>query len=145
MLVTTSKDGVKTVLTHTGDGTWVAASGPSTFDSVYDGETYDARIADELEAAGDALGYYEPAGEVKSRSGGDCIVAMCNQWYINYGDEAWKKRVLEHVRSPGFDDNGRVVAPKMYSFSTDEKGEQAIYDSRERMDAPTLQRAHPNS
>ena len=32
-------------LCHTGDGTWKTAQGPITFDSVYDGETYDSTRA----------------------------------------------------------------------------------------------------
>jgi leucyl-tRNA synthetase len=32
-----------------------------------------------------------------SRSGDECVVAYCDQWYINYADEDWKKRVMNHV------------------------------------------------
>ena len=30
-----------------------------------------------------ALVYYEPSGNVVSRSGDECVVAYCDQWYIN--------------------------------------------------------------
>lgn len=41
--------------------------------------------------------YYEPGGHVVSRSGDVCVVSYCDQWYLNYADEKWKKRVLNHV------------------------------------------------
>uniref|UniRef100_A0A5S6QSV5 leucine--tRNA ligase n=1 Tax=Trichuris muris TaxID=70415 RepID=A0A5S6QSV5_TRIMR len=34
--------------------------------------------------------YHEPEKQVISRSGDECVVALCDQWYLNYGDEAWK-------------------------------------------------------
>lgn len=33
-----------------------------------------------------ALKYYEPNGNVISRSGDVCVVSYCKQWYINYAD-----------------------------------------------------------
>ncbi|KAJ2048808.1 cytosolic leucyl tRNA synthetase [Coemansia sp. S16] len=38
----------------------------------------------------DAVPYAEPEGLVMSRSGDECVVALCDQWYITYGEEAWK-------------------------------------------------------
>eukprot|EP01125_Pyxidicula_operculata_P021751 TRINITY_DN8610_c0_g1_i1.p1 TRINITY_DN8610_c0_g1~~TRINITY_DN8610_c0_g1_i1.p1 ORF type:complete len:1095 (-),score=332.96 TRINITY_DN8610_c0_g1_i1:700-3957(-) len=46
-------------------------------------------------ASGDAAKYYEPESPVVSRSGDDCVVALCNQWYLNYGEEEWKKAAFE--------------------------------------------------
>ena len=40
--------------------------------------------------AGQAIAYYEPEGPVVSRSGDDCIVALVDQWYLDYGEESWK-------------------------------------------------------
>ncbi|KOB74537.1 Leucyl-tRNA synthetase [Operophtera brumata] len=37
-----------------------------------------------------ALIYYEPEKMIMSRSGDECVVALCNQWYLDYGEEAWK-------------------------------------------------------
>lgn len=37
--------------------------------------------------------YYEPEKTIISRSGDECVVALCNQWYLDYGDEAWKAQV----------------------------------------------------
>ena len=44
-LVVTGKDGKQTIFAVTGAGTWTTAVGPSTMDSVYNGETYDASLA----------------------------------------------------------------------------------------------------
>lgn len=44
-----------------------------------------------------ALVYYEPNGNVISRSGDVCVVSFCEQWYINYADPEWKKRVMSYV------------------------------------------------
>ena len=45
-----------TVRTHTGDGTWKAAAGPVTADSVYNGEDYDATITMAMALADDGVG-----------------------------------------------------------------------------------------
>ncbi|XP_045459482.1 leucine--tRNA ligase, cytoplasmic [Melitaea cinxia] len=34
--------------------------------------------------------YYEPEKTIISRSGDECVVALCNQWYLDYGNEEWK-------------------------------------------------------
>lgn len=33
--------------------------------------------------------YHEPEKTIISRSGDECVVALCDQWYINYGEEKW--------------------------------------------------------
>lgn len=33
--------------------------------------------------------YYEPEKTIMSRSNDECVVALCDQWYINYGEEQW--------------------------------------------------------
>jgi len=43
-----------------------------------------------------AIVYYEPESVVISRSGDECVVMFCDQWYINYGLPEWKQPVLEH-------------------------------------------------
>jgi len=40
---------------------------------------------------GDAVVYSEPERPVVSRSGDECVVALCDQWYIDYGEEQWKQ------------------------------------------------------
>lgn len=39
---------------------------------------------------GMAMLYKEPEKKVVSRSGDECIVALCDQWYLDYGEEQWK-------------------------------------------------------
>lgn len=41
--------------------------------------------------------YYEPMAQVMSRSGDECIVALCDQWYLEYGKEEWKAAVRAHL------------------------------------------------
>eukprot|EP00758_Cryptobia_borreli_P001030 Tbor_TRINITY_DN1878_c0_g1::TRINITY_DN1878_c0_g1_i1::g.23030::m.23030/K01869/LARS, leuS; leucyl-tRNA synthetase len=45
----------------------------------------------------EGMRYFEPTKEVISRSGDECVVALCDQWFIEYGREDWKKSVIEHV------------------------------------------------
>ncbi|VBB28703.1 unnamed protein product [Acanthocheilonema viteae] len=49
------------------------------------------KIQEELIASGEAVLFVEPEKKVISRSGDECVVALCDQWYLNYGDEEWKK------------------------------------------------------
>jgi leucyl-tRNA synthetase len=41
-------------------------------------------------SAGLAMPYAEPESEVISRSADVCVVALCDQWYLDYGVEDWK-------------------------------------------------------
>jgi leucyl-tRNA synthetase len=34
-----------------------------------------------------AAPYYEPENEVISRTGDECVVALCDQWFLTYGEE----------------------------------------------------------
>jgi len=43
-------------------------------------------IRQEMMENNQAAIYYEPEGKVVSRSGDECIVALCDQWYLNYSD-----------------------------------------------------------
>lgn len=40
-----------------------------------------------------AILYMEPEKQVISRSNDECVVALCDQWYLDYEDEAWKNQV----------------------------------------------------
>ncbi|XP_057340266.1 leucine--tRNA ligase, cytoplasmic [Microplitis mediator] len=42
-----------------------------------------------------AVIYYEPEKTIISRSNDECVVALCNQWYLDYGEESWKKEALK--------------------------------------------------
>ncbi len=46
---------------------------------------------------GDALKYWEPEKEVRARTGCECVVAFCEQWYIDYANEEWTKSVIDYV------------------------------------------------
>ncbi|XP_056302105.1 leucine--tRNA ligase, cytoplasmic [Danio aesculapii] len=51
---------------------------------------------------GEALIYMEPEKQVLSRSADECVVALCDQWYLDYGNEEWKKQaygVLEDLET----------------------------------------------
>lgn len=47
-------------------------------------------IKEEMLAAGQAIVYSEPERQVMSRSGDVCVVALTDQWYINYGEDEWR-------------------------------------------------------
>lgn len=51
---------------------------------------------------GNAVPYYEPEKEVIARTGEQCIVALCDQWLLDYGEESWKNCVKQHVSSDRF-------------------------------------------
>lgn len=39
---------------------------------------------------GVAFAYAEPEGLVISRSADECVVALIDQWYMDYGEESWR-------------------------------------------------------
>lgn len=51
---------------------------------------------------GQAFLYYEPEGEVVARTGDACLVALCDQWLLDYGEDSWKEKVKEHIQSDDF-------------------------------------------
>ena len=57
---------------------------------------------DLLIESGQGVRYSEPEAKIISRSGDECVAALCEQWYINYGQEQWKMNVLEHINSDKF-------------------------------------------
>ncbi|UJR23818.1 hypothetical protein I4U23_026794 [Adineta vaga] len=57
-------------------------------------------VRDDLIANGHACAYYEPEGKVMSRSNDECVVALVDQWFLDYGNEKWKqetKQVLDRM------------------------------------------------
>lgn len=48
-------------------------------------------LKEKLLKQNDAETYYEPEKTIISRSGDECVVALCDQWYLNYGEENWRK------------------------------------------------------
>ncbi|KPA76430.1 putative mitochondrial leucyl-tRNA synthetase [Leptomonas pyrrhocoris] len=51
-----------------------------------------------MEEADQCIRYYEPVRQVMSRSGDECVVALCDQWFLEYGREDWKNMVLDHLK-----------------------------------------------
>eukprot|EP01087_Luapelamoeba_hula_P009659 TRINITY_DN2512_c0_g1_i1.p1 TRINITY_DN2512_c0_g1~~TRINITY_DN2512_c0_g1_i1.p1 ORF type:complete len:1102 (-),score=182.41 TRINITY_DN2512_c0_g1_i1:93-3398(-) len=56
-------------------------------------------IRQELIDRGLAIPYSEPADPVTSRSGDTCVCALCDQWYIEYGEDEWKAATEKVVES----------------------------------------------
>ncbi|KAI4901262.1 hypothetical protein NFI96_033672, partial [Prochilodus magdalenae] len=48
---------------------------------------------------GEALIYMEPEKQVMSRSADECVVALCDQWYLDYGDKEWKQQAMNVLES----------------------------------------------
>ncbi|KAH7649122.1 hypothetical protein FG379_003687 [Cryptosporidium bovis] len=46
-----------------------------------------------------ALNYLEPENTVISRTGEYCIIALCKQWYLEYGEDKWRKQVYNWVNN----------------------------------------------
>ncbi|XP_037957838.1 leucine--tRNA ligase, cytoplasmic [Teleopsis dalmanni] len=43
--------------------------------------------------------YYEPEKTIISRSGDQCVVALCNQWYLNYGETEWRAQASKMLKN----------------------------------------------
>jgi leucyl-tRNA synthetase len=54
-----------------------------------------SKIRDELIQSGEGFVYNEPEGLVMSRSGDECVVALLDQWYLDYGEEHWKAQAVK--------------------------------------------------
>ncbi len=44
-----------------------------------------------------AYSYHEPEKKVVSRSGDECVVALCDQWYLEYGEPKWRAKVEDCI------------------------------------------------
>lgn len=55
------------------------------------------QIKNELIEQGDAMRYWEPTSQVISRSGDKCVVALTDQWYLDYSNPIWKQQVIDYV------------------------------------------------
>ena len=54
-------------------------------------------IKEMLVASGEAVTYMEPEKVIISRSGEECVVALCDQWYLDYGEEEWRAKAAKAV------------------------------------------------
>ena len=59
------------------------------------------KIRNELIASGEGRSYSEPENTVMSRSGDECVVALCDQWYLEYGEEIWRERTEQCLEEMG--------------------------------------------
>ncbi|KAF8201405.1 hypothetical protein BJ912DRAFT_500295 [Pholiota molesta] len=50
------------------------------------------KVREAMIKAGLAFAYAEPEGLVISRSQDECVVALMDQWYLDYGEAAWRKQ-----------------------------------------------------
>ena len=55
------------------------------------------KVRDEMIQAGLAFAYAEPEGKIISRSADECVVALCDQWYMDYGEESWKAQASKLI------------------------------------------------
>ncbi|KIY63254.1 leucine-tRNA ligase [Cylindrobasidium torrendii FP15055 ss-10] len=56
-----------------------------------------AKVRADMIAEGVAFAYAEPEGLITSRSADECIVALMDQWYLDYGETTWRDQVEKHV------------------------------------------------
>ena len=50
------------------------------------------KVRESMIQKGGALAYAEPEGNVVSRSGDECVVALMDQWYLDYGEANWRSQ-----------------------------------------------------
>ncbi|KAI8988173.1 leucyl-tRNA synthetase [Mycotypha africana] len=50
------------------------------------------KVREDLIKSGQAFVYNEPESLIMSRSGDECVVALLDQWYLDYGEEEWLKK-----------------------------------------------------
>lgn len=53
------------------------------------------RVREQMISAGLAFAYAEPEGLIISRSSDECVVALCDQWYLDYGEDSWKAKAVK--------------------------------------------------
>jgi len=55
------------------------------------------KVREAMIKEGQAFAYAEPEGLVISRSGDECVVALMDQWYLDYGEAEWRKQTEGYV------------------------------------------------
>ncbi|KAH9442430.1 hypothetical protein Pst134EB_028682 [Puccinia striiformis f. sp. tritici] len=70
----------------------VMSVGPFTGQSV---EKAKPKVREELISQGCAFPYAEPEGLIISRSNDECVVALCDQWYLDYGEPTWQAKAYK--------------------------------------------------
>ncbi|KAJ7163222.1 hypothetical protein C8R46DRAFT_1193733 [Mycena filopes] len=57
------------------------------------------RVRERMIEAGLAMAYAEPEGLVISRSTDECVVALMDQWYLDYGEASWRAETERLVKN----------------------------------------------
>jgi leucyl-tRNA synthetase len=66
-------------------------------------------VRKQLIDSGLAVIYREPDGLVISRSNDECVVSLCFQWYLDYGETEWQKLAFDCLEAMNtFDLNSEV-------------------------------------
>ena len=60
------------------------------------------RVREQLIAAGLAFAYAEPEGLIISRSSDECVIALMDQWYLDYGEPSWRAQAEKCALRPLF-------------------------------------------
>ncbi|KAI0651318.1 leucine-tRNA ligase [Trametes meyenii] len=55
------------------------------------------RVRERLIEAGLAFAYAEPEGLIVSRSSDECVIALMDQWYLDYGEPSWRAQAEKLV------------------------------------------------
>ena len=55
------------------------------------------RVRESLIASGQAIAYAEPEGLIISRSSDECVIALMDQWYLDYGEPSWRAQAEKYV------------------------------------------------
>lgn len=55
------------------------------------------KVRSRMIEAGLAMAYAEPEGLVISRSSDECVVALMDQWYLDYGESTWRTQTEKYV------------------------------------------------
>ena len=57
------------------------------------------KVRDAMIKEGVAFAYAEPEGMIISRSADECVVALMDQWYLDYGEPVWRAQAEKSVGS----------------------------------------------
>lgn len=71
--------------------------GPYKGQKVEDAKTL---VREQMIKDGTAFAYSEPENLVMSRSADECVVALCDQWYLDYGQPQWLEKAQKCVSVP---------------------------------------------
>ncbi|OAA52133.1 Rossmann-like alpha/beta/alpha sandwich fold protein [Cordyceps fumosorosea ARSEF 2679] len=55
------------------------------------------KVSQQLLHYRNGFAYAEPERQVVSRSGDECCVSLMDQWYLDYGEDFWRKQALQYL------------------------------------------------